>query len=162
MYIYFDFIITISTPMKSYFINDPTNLGAKLEADVYNQIKEMKEFDVILLEKDLVSMFGWNSSSIDQLLIIDNYMIPIQLKWRRTRRRETQGIENFIRSIQYIKNRINKDVLFGVWSSRMMPFEDNVLLLETEKIVSVSFFDDIDGLVLKTIKVIQEQLNRSL
>lgn len=145
--------------MKSYFINDPTNLGAKLEADVYNQLKEMKEFDVVFIEKDLVSMYGWNSSSIDQLLIIDNYMIPIQLKWRRTRRRETQAVENFIRSIHYIKRKINKDVLFGVWSSRMMPFEDNVSLLEAEKIVSVSFFEDIDGLVMRTIKVIQEQLD---
>lgn len=148
--------------MKSYFVNDPLNLGAKLEADVYNQIKEMKAFDFVLLEKDLVSMYGWNSSSIDQLLIIDKYMIPIQLKWRRTRRRETQGIENFIRSIHYIKTRVNKDVLFGVWSSRMMPFEDNISLLETEKIVSVSFFDDIDGLVMRTIKVIQEQLNTKM
>jgi hypothetical protein len=148
--------------MKSYFVNDPTNLGAKLEADVYHQIKDMKAFDNVLLEKDLVSMYGWNSSSIDQLLIIDNYMIPIQLKWRRTRRRETQGVENFIRSINYIKNKVNKDVLFGVWSSRMMPFDDNVSLLETEKIVSVSFFDDIDGLVMRTIKVIQEQLNVKL
>lgn len=144
--------------MKSYFINDPTNLGAKLEADVYNQIKDMKEFDMVFLEKDLVSMYGWNSSSIDQLLIIDKYIIPIQLKWRRTRRRETQGVENFIRSIHYIKRKLNKDVLFGVWSSRMMPFEDNIALLETEKVVSVSFFDDIDGLVMRTIKVIQEQL----
>lgn len=148
--------------MKSYLVNDPTNLGAKLEYDVYNQIKDMKEFDVVFLEKDLVSMYGWNSSSIDQLLIIDKYMIPIQLKWRRTRRRETQGVKNFISSINYIKNKINKDVLFGVWSSRMMPFEDNISLLQTEKIVSVSFFEDIDGLVTQTIKVIHDQLNTKL
>lgn len=148
--------------MKSYFINDPDNFGAKLEVDVYNQTKQMKEFDVVLLEKDLVSMYGWNSSSIDQLLIIDKYMIPIQLKWRRTRRRETQGVENFIRSIHYIKTKLNKDVLFGVWSSRMMPFEDNVSLLESEKIISVSFFENIDGLVTRTIKLIQEQLYKKL
>lgn len=145
--------------MKSYSVNDPSNLGAKLEADVYNQILKMKEFDIVLLEKDLVSMFGWNSSSIDQLLIIDKYMIPIQLKWRRTRRRETQGIENFIRSIHYVKKRLDKDVLFGIWSSRMMPFKDNISLLKNEKIETVSFFDDIDGLVMKTITAIQEQLN---
>lgn len=145
--------------MTSYSVNDPSNLGAKLEADVYNQILKMKEFDIVLLEKDLVSMFGWNSSSIDQLLIIDKYMIPIQLKWRRTRRRETQGVENFIRSIHYVKTRLDKDVLFGIWSSRMMPFKDNISLLKNEKIVAVSFFDDIDGLVMRTITVIQEQLN---
>lgn len=148
--------------MKSYFVNDPTNLGAKLEADVYHQIKKMNTFDVVLLEKDLVAMYGWNSSSIDQLLIIDKYMIPIQLKWRRTRRRETQGVENFLRSIHHIKTKINKDVLFGIWSSRMMPFDDNVLLMQTEKIIPVSFFDSIDGLVIKTIRAIQDQLNNSV
>jgi hypothetical protein len=89
-------------------------------------------------------------------------MIPIQLKWRRTRRRETQGIKNFIRSIQYVKTVMKKDVLFGIWSSRMMPFEDNALLLETEKVVSVSFFDNIDGLVLKTIKVLKEKLDEKM
>lgn len=145
--------------MKTYFLDNPINLGAKLEADVYHQIKNMKAFDVILIENDLVSMYGWDCSSIDQLLLIDGYMIPIQLKWRRTRRRETQGIKNFIRSIQHVKAVMKKDVLFGIWSSRMMPFEDNALLLETEKVVSVSFFDNIDGLVLKTIKVLKEKLD---
>lgn len=147
--------------MKGYMVKDPDNLGAKLEADVYQQILKMNTFDVILIEKDLISMFGWNSSSIDQLLIIDKYMIPIQLKWRRTRRRETQGISNFIRSVNYVKNVMNKDVLFGIWSSRMMPFEDNTLLLEKEKIVSVSFFDHIDGLVLRTIKILEDKLNET-
>jgi hypothetical protein len=145
--------------MKAYFLNDPINLGEKLEADVYHQITKMNAFDVVLIENDLVSMYGWDCSSIDQLLIIDGYMIPIQLKWRRTRRRETQGIKNFIRSIQHVKAAMKKDVLFGIWSSRMMPFEDNALLLETEKVVSVSFFDNIDGLVLKTIKVLKEKLD---
>lgn len=145
--------------MKTYFLNDPINLGEKLEADVYHQITKMNAFDVVLIENDLVSMYGWDCSSIDQLLIIDGYMIPIQLKWRRTRRRETQGIKNFIRSIQHVKAVMKKDVLFGIWSSRMMPFEDNALLLETEKVVSVSFFDNIDGLVLRTIKVLKEKLD---
>ena len=145
--------------MKTYFLNDPINQGEKLEADVYHQITKMNTFDVVLIENDLVSMYGWDSSSIDQLLLIDGYMIPIQLKWRRTRRRETQGIKNFIRSIHYLKQVLKKDVLFGIWSSRMMPFEDNALLLETEKVVSVSFFDSIDGLVMRTIKVLKENLD---
>lgn len=137
----------------------PINLGAKLEADVYHQITKMDAFDVVLIENDLVSMYGWDCSSIDQLLLIDGYMIPIQLKWRRTRRRETKGIKNFIRSINHVKSIMKKDVLFGIWSSRMMPFEDNALLLETEKVISVSHFDNIDGLVLKTIKVLKEKLD---
>lgn len=144
--------------MKTYFLNDPSNSGEKLEADVYHQIRKMNIFDVVLIENDLVSMYGWDCSSIDQLLIIDGYMIPIQLKWRRTRRRETKGINNFIRSIHHVKDIIKKDVLFGIWSSRMVPFEDNAMLLENEKVVSVSFFDNIDGLVMETIKVLKKKL----
>lgn len=152
-------------PIKSYFDNDPDNLGAKLEADVYTKTLGLDVygiFECVLHEKDLISLFGWESSSIDQLIIIGNYMIPIQLKWRRTRRRETQGIENFIKSIKYIKQVLDKDVLFGIWSSRMMPFDDNTQWLQEEKIVCVSYFEDIDGLVNRTIHKLAEKLNEAM
>lgn len=150
--------------MKAYFDNDPSNLGAKLEADVYKGITRLDKFVVfecVMHERDLISLFGWQSSSIDQLIIIGNYMIPIQLKWRRTRRRETQGVENFIKSINFIKQMIGKDVLFGIWSSRMMPFADNTQWLEEEKVVCVSYFENIDGLVDKTIHKLKEKLNEA-
>jgi hypothetical protein len=149
-------------PIKPYFDNDPDNLGAKLEADVYMQTLSLdmnNMFESVLHEKDLISLFGWESSSIDQLIIMGDYMIPIQLKWRRTRRRETQGIENFIKSIKYIKQVLDKDVLFGIWSSRMIPFDDNTQWLHDEKIVCVSYFEDIDGLVDRTIHKLVEKLN---
>lgn len=152
-------------PIKPYVDNDPNNHGAKLEADVYTQTLGLDAygiFECVLHEKDLISLFGWESSSIDQLIIIGKYMIPIQLKWRRTRRRETQGIENFIKSIKYIKQVLEKDVLFGIWSSRMMPFEDNAQWLQQEKIVCVSYFEDIDGLVNKTIHKLVENLNEAM
>ena len=157
-------VLTSKYYMKPYFDNDPNNLGAKLEADVYKGITRLDRFVVfesVMHERDLIALFGWQSSSIDQLIIIGNYMIPIQLKWRRTRRRETQGIENFIKSINYIKNIIGKDVLFGIWSSRMMPFEDNICWLQDEKVVCVSYFEDIDGLVDKTIHKLTEKLNET-
>jgi hypothetical protein len=151
-------IDVLHRPVKPYFDNNPDNLGAKLESDVYHRVISMDKFDIVLHEKDLVSQYGWECSSIDQLMILGDYMIPIQLKWRRTRRRETQGIEHFIKSVQYIKNIIKKEVLFGIWSSRMMPFADNKEWLLQENIVSVSFFDDINGLVERTIDVIHNKL----
>lgn len=157
-----DVVLKSKFPIKPYFDNDPNNLGVKLEADVYMQTLELdmhNRFECVLHEKDLISLFGWESSSIDQLIIMGEYMIPIQLKWRRTRRRETQGIENFIKSIKYIKQVLDKDVLFGIWSSRMMPFDDNTQWLHDEKIVCVSYFEDIDGLVDRTINKLVEKLN---
>lgn len=157
-----DVVLKSKFPVKPYFDNDPNNLGVKLEADVYMQTLELdmhNRFECVLHEKDLISLFGWESSSIDQLIIMGEYMIPIQLKWRRTRRRETQGIENFIKSIKYIKQVLDKDVLFGIWSSRMMPFDDNTQWLHDEKIVCVSYFEDIDGLVDRTINKLVEKLN---
>lgn len=151
----------LSGPIKPYFDNDPDNLGALLEAQVYNNVVGMDAFEIVMHEKDLISLYGWECSSIDQLLVIGNYIIPIQLKWRRTRRRETQGVENFIKSIKHIKGLLGKDVLFGIWSSRMMPFEDNTRWLEDEKVACVSYFDDIEGLVRKTILKIEEKLNET-
>ena len=151
-------------PIKPFFANDPQNYGAKLEYDVYQQIIDMGVFDTVLHERDLVAMYGWECSSIDNLIVIGNFIIPIQLKWRKTRRRETHGVENFIKSIHYIKKITKKEVLFGLWSSRIMPFEDNNMLLQKEKVVCVSFFEHIDGLVAKTINTIEKVLvlNKSI
>lgn len=151
-------IIRRSLFQNASSINEHCNLGAKLEEDVYKKVLEMKEFDMILSERELVSKYGWQSSSIDHLLIRGNFIIPIQLKWRRTRRRETLAIENFIKSIHYVKEMLQKEVLFGVWSSRMKPFDDNVVWLKTERIIPISFFDDIDGLVEATINTIEKQI----
>lgn len=151
-----------SSKLISNNSKDPHNYGAQLEADMYFHLKNIDIFDMILQEKDLVSLYGWSCSSIDQLLVLGDYIIPIQLKWRRSRRRENQGITNFLKSIQYIQTILNKKILFGVWSSRMMPFDDNVVLLNSEKVISVSFFETIDGLVEQTIKIIQDKTRELL
>ena len=143
--------------IRTSFSNDPQNDGAKLEVDVYKGTTSLGMFDYVIHEKDLVTLYGWQSSSIDQLMVIGEYMIPIQLKWRRTRRRETSGVANFVQSIQHIQSIMDKKVLFGIWSSRMEPFEDNVKWLSNEKVVCVSCFESIESLVKMTLDTITTQ-----
>jgi hypothetical protein len=147
-----------SKPLCPYFLNDPQNLGAKLEADIFDELVAMNAFEILYNEKDLIKLFGWDASGIDQLALIGEYIIPLQNKWRMTRRRETQGVLQFIKSIKYVKKALNKEVLFGVLSSRITPFDDNRCWLETEKVYCVSHFEDMDTLVSKTIKLIQNEL----
>lgn len=149
-------LITPSS-IRTSFSKDPQNHGAKLEVDVYKETTSLGMFDYVIHEKDLVTLYGWQSSSIDQLMIIGEYMIPIQLKWRKTRRRETSGVANFVKSIQHIQNVMDKKVLFGIWSSRIEPFEDNIKWLKTENIVCVSSFESIESLVKVTLETITSQ-----
>ena len=61
------------------------------------------------------------------------------------------------KSIQHIQNVMDKKVLFGIWSSRIEPFEDNIKWLKTENIVCVSSFESIESLVKVTLETITSQ-----
>jgi hypothetical protein len=150
----------ISEPLCPFFLNDPQNLGAKLESYIFGELAALNAFEILYHEKDLIKLFGWDASGIDQLAIIGDYIIPLQNKWRMTRRRETQGVKRFIKSIHFVKDALQKEVLFGVMSSRIMPFEDNTFWMKNEKIFCVSHFDDMDVLVSKTIDLVQQELHR--
>jgi hypothetical protein len=84
--------------------------------------------------------------------------VPTQQKWRNSKRRETQGVENFIKSIKYVENKMDKKVLFGVWSSKIRPFEDNEMRLRDWNVICVSHFTDVDVLVKKTVDVVEATL----
>jgi hypothetical protein len=139
--------------------NEVHVLGAKLENDVMSALKSLNMFDVVYNEKELVDKFGWQCCSIDVLAVYGDFIVPTQQKWRNSKRRETQGVYNFIKSMEYIQNKLGKKVLFGVWSSRKQPFDDNILILKEWNVVCVSHFADIDGLVQKTIEVVKEELS---
>jgi hypothetical protein len=91
------------------------------------------------------------------LIITTNGIIPIQIKYRRTRRKETHCINNFLKSINHLPHLYDKPILFGVWISRMLPFTDNQSLLESHKIQCVSYFDDVDILIEKSIEHINKK-----
>jgi hypothetical protein len=135
-------------------------LGAKLEVDVLSALKSLDIFDAVYHERELVDLFGWQCCSIDVLAVCGDYIIPTQQKWRNSKRRETQGIDNFIKSIEYIQDTLCKKVLFGVWSSRKQPFDDNTLKLKEWNVICVSHFADIDGLVQKTIEVVKHEFKK--
>jgi hypothetical protein len=125
------------------------NFGRLLEDEMFKSIKALGMFDIILTEDDLIRMYGWQSSSIDLMLQSKEHIIFIQLKWRRSRRRENKGIDNFVRSVEHVSGCLGNKYTFGVWVSRRDPFDDNKCLLMNRKIYTVHEFENIENLVKK-------------
>jgi hypothetical protein len=108
----------------------------------------------IIGEKELITKYGNPASSVDFLIELDNGIITIQTKWKGSKRRENKDIHKFLKSTEYLtqiyKERYEKDLVFGLWISRLEPFEDNKSVLVDKKIHSISCFESIDFLVMKT------------
>jgi hypothetical protein len=134
------------------------NPGKLLENKIQDGLKGLGLFDEILHEDDLRRTCGWDASSVDHLLVIGDFMIPIQDKWCNTRRRETKNIARFLQSVYYVSDKIQKKVLFGAWVSRIEPFEDNKEMLMQHKIITVSCYHSIDDLVTKVVHEIGHRL----
>ena len=130
------------------------NFGYDLEDKLYDKLKELSIFSDIIQERDLVKQWGYLASGIDHYLVIDNYFIAIQTKWQMTRRRENKGIENFLKSLEYIQTKTNKTLLFGLWASRLEPFSDNIEKLKSNKVYVSYCISTIDELIEKSIKLI--------
>jgi hypothetical protein len=138
-------------------------IGRYLEDQLLKKIISIGEFDEIYTERDLIKGFGFRASSIDFMLTRKNQMIFIQLKWRKTRRRENHGINNFLNSVEYLTNILGRDKYsFGVWSSRIEPFEDNKSKLRAMKIYSINSIDNIQSLVEKTEQFIISKIRSSI
>lgn len=135
------------------------NFGKVLEDVLFEKLQNIGVLQKIEHEDILKRKWGWRAASVDYMLELDNFIILIQCKWRRSRRRENKGISNFLESVQYIKNIYKgKEVLFGMWISRINPFDDNVQTLWTHNIVCVSEYDSIDWLVEKSIQMLTHKL----
>lgn len=127
---------------------DAKNYGYYLETKLYDNIKSLDLFDDIIVEDTLRKELGWDASGVDHLIIYKDFIIPIQTKWRKTRRKETLLINNFLHSLDYICTKLqDKRFLFGLWVSRREPFDDNKEYLLDRNILSVSCFNSIDELV---------------
>jgi len=122
-----------------------------MEHLVYEHIKELNLFDEIIYERELVKRFGREAVGIDYLLIYQNKMIILQIKWRRTRRRENNAIKNFLNSINHIVNTISdKQYIMGLYISRMEPFTDNKDYLKNNKVHCIYDFNSMTTLALYT------------
>ena len=135
---------------------DSHNMGYEVESRFLKAVSNLGVFKEIKYENDLKREHGWGLVSIDFLLVATNGIVPVQIKYRRSRRRENHGIENFINSLDYLAKCYKAPVLFGLWVSRLRPFEDNQERLLQHKVVCIDCYDSIDVLVSKAIDSINE------
>lgn len=142
--------------MLSYELERDYSPGRLLELNFYDQLAKLPNIKNILHESQLRRLYGWYVSSIDFLIEYDNGIVLVQCKYRNTRRRENYGINNFLRSIDVIKKQYAKPLLFGLWISRLDPFEDNKSRLQENNILTVSNFTSLDGLINSAVSVITQ------
>lgn len=135
------------------------NLGYFLESELLQSLKSLDVFDEILVEDNLKQRWGWSASGVDHWLIKGDYVVAIQAKWRCTRRREDQGINNFLKSLEYTLAKSGKKLLFGLWVSRLEPFDDNKARLYEQGVYTISCFDSIDSLVSKAKHLVISKLS---
>lgn len=127
------------------------NNGYVMEHLVYENIKNLNIFDEIIYEKELIKRYGRGAEGIDYLLIHQNKMILLQVKWRRTRRRENSAIESFLRSVNFIVDSLkDKQYLFGLYISRLEPFDDNKNYLGNNKVHCIYEYDSMASLAIST------------
>lgn len=141
---------------------DPHNFGYLLEDTLLSELKVLKTvnvFDDVLHEKCLKKQWGWCAAGVDHFIVIGDYAIPIQTKWRNTRRRENVFVDKFLRSLEYVMSQSGKKMLFGLWVSKLEPFTDNIEKLANNNVICISCFDSIEGLVRKALEYILENVS---
>lgn len=105
-------------------------------------------------ENDLRKLFGYPSVGVDFLVDFGTHFIAMQIKYRRSRRREDEGIKKFIDSVEYIQNKSKKTFYGGLWISRILPFDDNMHKLKKHNIECVAYFDCMQTLIdLSLLKI---------
>lgn len=129
------------------------NKGYELEEKVYEGLVSIG-FKNIVYETELRQKYGWNSASIDFLIVLDDGFIAIQTKYKSSRRRENKGISNFIRSLDYItetyKQHFGKNLICGLWVSRIEPFNDNKEYLGQRGVHCISQYGSVNELAKHT------------
>ena len=139
---------------------DEKNLGYLLEDKLLNALTSLGLFDKILEEDHLKKLWGWSAAGVDQLLVSGDYVVAIQAKWRCTRRREDISINNFLSSLEYTIAKSGKKLLFGLWVSRLEPFDDNKQRLGERNVLTISCFESIDSLVEKTADLVASMVKK--
>lgn len=142
-------------------IRDPNNLGYEAESRFLEAVSNLGVFKEIKYENDLKKEHGWPLISIDFLLVAKNGIVPVQIKYRGSRRRETHGIENFINSLVHLSKCYKDPVLFGLWVSRLKPFDDNQEKLMQHKVVCIDCYESLDGMIQRAIESIGVELGAS-
>lgn len=134
--------------------------GRVFEHKITESLNQLCLFDGIYHEDELRKLWGWDICSIDHVLVYDDCIIPIQEKWCNTRRRETKHMQRFLRSVEYLQSVLpQKRILFGLWVSRIEPFDDNKKMLNDFNVFAVSCYtSDMDELVSVLVEWLKEKL----
>jgi hypothetical protein len=132
--------------------------GYFLEYALLMRLRNMSLFDDVIHEECLRKQWGWSASGVDHFIVFGEYAIPIQTKWRNTRRRENSGVDNFLKSVEYTITKTGKKMLFGLWASKLQPFSDNQARLAQHNIVCISELHSIEQLVTKVCETIAEKI----
>ncbi len=133
------------------------NPGYIVEQLFFEQINKFDIFKDIKHENDL-KKHNWCFASVDYLLVTDDGIIPIQIKYRGTRRRENLAIQNFLNAVKRLNELYDKPILFGMWLSRLKPFDDNTELLNSYNVKCIDEFNNMDILIQKGVKCIIENV----
>lgn len=142
---------------------DKDNEGYKFEELMYRMLKQSNLFDEVVYERELANQLGWRAAGVDFLLVHKDKMILLQIKWRKSRRRENLGIMNFIRAIDYVVNSIkDKKYEFGLYVSRREPFCDNIHQLNCKNVHCLSEYNSMNDLATQTIDYLQRKLRPTL
>lgn len=135
------------------------NDGYKFENIMYTKLKQSNLFDEVVYERELASRLGWGAAGVDFLLVRKDEMILLQIKWRKSRRRENFGIINFMKAIDYVVNSIkDKKYAFGLYISRREPFCDNINQLRCKNVHCLSEYNSMVDLATQTVDFLKEKV----
>jgi hypothetical protein len=130
----------------SFELKRDPNHGRLLELRLYEEmIINCPSILNILHETQLRRLYGWHACSVDFLIEFQDGIVLVQCKYRNTRRRETNSVANFLKSVEVIKASFGKPFLFGMWISRLAPFDDNIeqLVGKNIKVVYTKALEDL-------------------
>lgn len=140
-------------------MKDLKNLGYLLELELFRKLQETNLCEEIYTETDLRKLYGFDAVSIDFLVKIGNQYVAMQLKWTSRRKKENRAISNFLKSCDYVSKCMNINISFGLWISRIEPFDDNSLVLKERNIHVLSYFHNIKSLVDMAIDFIYQTVS---
>lgn len=135
---------------------DDNNCGRIFEKKIYHKLTQLDGIDVIYDENDLRKKYGWDSVGIDFLIIKNGKCVAIQTKYRKTRRREDDAIRKFVNSLDYILENTNLIYACGFWISRIQPFEDNEIYMDSRNIKCIHEFHCMERLIDDSIRRIKD------
>ena len=152
-----DFFKTTSLVKFKTFENIGQLFEKRMIDTLYKEISHSKY--VLVHESDLRKCLGFDAVGVDFMIISSECTIFGQCKYTRSRRRETKHIGKFVRSIEYIKDKLNIHApCYGFWVARLEPFDDNKEWMKRNSISAISSYDSMDELLIKTINEIKKIL----